>query len=140
MTFFPIVVQGDTEAACIAILGTATEITGFAGGAPRISGDMVGYQMGVRWIKVSREGGAKVWPRIDRPRIDFNVLAETRTAAHDIAQVAEAVMIRAMGQAFPQYGLFLSDVREETGPVRVDDPKTGSPRYVFALRLTVVPH
>lgn len=123
----------------IHILMSATEISGFAGGAPRVSADMVGYEMGARWIKVSREGGSKRWPLVDKPRIDVNVMAKTRDVAHDLAQVAEAVLFRAMGQGFPTYGLFLSDVAEETGPVRVDDPQTGSPRYVFALRLTCVP-
>lgn len=131
--------QGDCEAALVDELMDAPEIINFSGGAPRISTDLVGFQKGLRWIKVSREGGSKAWPNIDKPRIDINVFAETRTVAHHLAQVAEAVLFRAMGQAFPDHNLFLSDVAEETGPVRVDDPKTGTPRYVFALRLVVVP-
>lgn len=133
------IVQGDAEAACISILNAATEISGFAGGAPRVSSDAVGYQMKARWITVSREGGSMIWPKVDKPRVDFNVYAETRTVAHNLAQIAQAAMFRAMGQAFPDFGLCITDVKIETGIFRIPDKETGSPRYVFSLRLTCVP-
>ena len=131
--------QGDTEAMVIDILENSTEIDNFPGGPPTVSSDYTGYSMGARWIMVSREGGFLRWPHVDKPRIDLYVLAETRSVAHDLAQVAQAVIRQAMGQAFPTYGVVLSDVQVETGITRVPDKETGSPRYVLALRLACVP-
>lgn len=134
------IVQGDVEAAAISILKDAPELTGFPGGAPRVSSDLQGYQKHSRWLTVSREGGILNWPKIEKPRLDFNVYAEKRSVAHDLAQVALAVMFREMGSAFPDFGLRITDVKVETGLVRVPDKETGSPRYVFALRLTCLPY
>lgn len=139
MPYWQYIKQGDSEAACVSILRTATEISAFPGGAPNVSTNVVGYTMGDRWIMVSREGGTTVWPSVDKPRIDFNVYAETRAVAHDLAQVAIAVMFRAMGQRYATYHLFLTDVTMETGLVRVPDKPTGAERYIFALRLTITP-
>lgn len=133
------VLQGDVEAACINLLKDAPEITGFAGGAPRVSSDLQGFQMGARWVMVSREGGSLAWPKIDYPRLDFNIYGETRKVAHDLAQVAQAVMFRSMDSTFPQFGVRITNVKVETGILRAPDPSTGSLRYVFALRLTCVP-
>lgn len=141
--FYTYIKQGDAEAALIHVLRSATEITTYAGGAPEVASDYTGYRATDpakrRWIMVTREGGSTIWPAIDKPRIDVQVLAETRTIAQDLAQVALAVIFRAMGQAFPAYGTTISDVRVETGITRVPDRETGSPRYIFALRLTCVP-
>lgn len=132
--------QGDVEAAIIKMLKNATEVVNFSGGAPRVSSDLQDYQARARWIMVSREGGYLVWPKIDKPRIDINVFAESRKVAHDLAQVAQAVIFRGMDATFPEFGMRITDVRMETGMFRVPDRETGSPRYVFALRLTCVPY
>ncbi len=134
-----LIIQGDSEAAIIQLIDEAEEIADFVGGAPEVRGDLNGYQAGARWITVQRQGGSLFWPRIDKPRIDVNVFAETRTVAHDLAQVAQAVCLRGMGQAFPSANVFVSDITIETGLLRVPDPPTDSHRYLFALRLTCVP-
>ncbi len=139
MPAYDFIKQGDVEAAVISVLRTATEITAFPGGAPTVTSDYEGYQARARWIMVTREGGNIVWPSIDKPRIDIQVLAETRTVASSLAQVAQAVIFRAMGQVFPTYGTTISGVKVETGITRVPDRETGSPRYIFALRLTCKP-
>jgi hypothetical protein len=135
--------QGDVEAAIISILRDADEVINFSGGAPEVSSDLVGYQMKDsakrRWIMVTREGGNIRWPNIDKPRVDIQVLAESRSVAHNLAQVAQAVIFRAMGQAFPEYGTVITDVRVETGITRVPDRETGANRYIFALRLVCKP-
>lgn len=136
---WPIIIHGDAEAAIIALINTAPEIIGFSGGAPRVSSDMIEYQKGDRWIMVSLEGGTKVWPRIWKPRVDINVFGKTRTTTHNLAQVAQAVIIQGMNQAFPEYGIKLTDAKVETDLFRAPDKETGSSRYVFAMRLTCVP-
>lgn len=139
MSNWDFILQGDVEAAVIHELLASSHITGFSGGAPRISGDLVGYTQGLRWIKVSREGGNVGWPKVDRPRVDFNVYGPTRTVAHDMAQVAQAVMFQAAGTAYPSYGIFISDVQVETGLFRSPEKETGASRYIFSLRLACVP-
>lgn len=136
---YPYIKQGDVEAAVISVLRSASEITAFSGGAPTVSSDYTGYTAKARWIMVTREGGNLIWPNIDKPRIDIQVLAETRSVALSLAQVAQAVIFRAMGQAFPTYGTTISGVKVETGITRVPDKETGSPRYIFALRLICKP-
>lgn len=131
--------HGDIEAAMIHILSTASEIVNFSGGAPTVRADYIGYNMGDRWIQVIREGGSKTWPVIDRPRVDFQVLADRRSVALELAQVAEAVIFREMGQRFPTYGVFIADAKEETAPFRAPDKETGSYRYIFAIRFTCTP-
>lgn len=133
---YPYLVFGDVEAACIDELKNASEVLAFTG--IRVSSDFNGYQTPARWITVSREGGNVVELALDKPRIDFQVLAETRTVAHNIAQVAQAVIFRAIGKKYPTHNVQIADAEVETGIFRVPDKETGSPRYVFSLRLTCV--
>jgi hypothetical protein len=134
------VLQGDLTAAVINQLRNAPEISGFAGGAPTVSSTLDGYVIGNRWISVSLEGGSFKWPVVANARVDFNVFAESRTVAHDMAQVALAVLFREMGQpTSPTYGVRITDVRVETGLTRADDKMSDSARFLFALRITYVP-
>lgn len=135
--------QGDVEAAVINWLLDHDEIVDFQDGAPTVSADFVGYNdkdlSKRRWVMVTREGGNLVWPNVDKPRVDFQVLAETRTVAHRLAQVVQAAVFQAMGQAFPEHGIQISDIKVETGITRVPDRETGAPRYILALRMVCVP-
>lgn len=133
------VLHGDAEAALINTLIDHEEIQDFPEGEPTVSADLVGYQMGALWIMVSLEGGTRRWPRITKPRVDVQVFGPSRTVTQDLAQVAEAVLFAAQGNHYPEYGLVLTDVKEETGMFRAPDNLTGSVRYIFALRLTMVP-
>ena len=132
--------HGDAEAAIISTLRNSTHIQNFYAGEPNVAPDMVGYQTGALWIECSLEGGTRMWPTIWRPRIDVNVFAKTRSVAHDLAQVAEAVLFTLRGDRFPTYGVSITGVKEETGMFRAPDALTGSSRYVFALRFTVMPY
>lgn len=140
---WPYLPQGDIEAAIIYLLTNSPHITGFPGGAPLVRPDYIGYDFKDstknRWIMVTREGGNLLWPKIDKPRVDLQVLGPTRTVAHNLAQVAQAVVLNASGQSFPSFGTKITNVQVETGVTRVPDRETGSPRYISALRLTCVP-
>src|SRR6476646_3303424 len=100
---WPLIVHGDVEGACIDILKTSTEIQAL--NLDGVASNLKGYQRGKKWIEVVREGGALPWPRkADKPRVDFMCFANSRTEASEIAQVAQAVICRAMG-AYVGYGI-----------------------------------
>lgn len=135
--------QGDVEGAIINWLINDSHIASFPGGAPTVSSTFIGYNdkdpAKRRWVMVTREGGNLIWPNVDKPRVDVQVLAESRTVAHALAQVVQAVIFQAMGQAFPAHGIYISDIRIETGITRVPDRETGAPRYIMAFRMVCVP-
>lgn len=131
------ILMGDIEAAIQDILLNRTpELAPYD--VVKISTDYRGYNLGMRWIMVSREGGVRVWPRLDHPRIDVWSLAERRDVASDMAQVARASIFRAAGR-YSGMGLTITAVKEEVGPVRVADKPTSSDQYLFSLSLTTVP-
>lgn len=128
-------VQGDAEAAVISILRSDSSVAAFS--PTRISSDAVGYQKGNLWVQVTRQGGNIQSYVVDKPRIDINVYGPDRTTAHDLAQVVQSVLLNSRG--YRGNGISISDVRVETGIFRTNDLLTDSPRYIFALRLTVTP-
>lgn len=130
--------HGDAEAAVIDILVNLTPELNFFSGRPDISTNMLGYNVGDRRIVVSQEGEFENWPVINKPRIDFEVYAERRSVARDIAEICKASVKYQMGR-YRGNGLFLSDVKVEQGLTRVPDKYQESVRYVFALRLTTRP-
>ena len=132
------IIHGDAEALVRHIFVNLTPE--LVGKNITFSTDLVGYQEGDRWVVVSQEGSSKaLWNIINKPRIDFEVNAESRSAAKDIAEICEASIFRAVGVS--AYGATLTAVREETGPTRVPDKEQdASHRYVFALRLTCYLH
>jgi hypothetical protein len=130
--------HGDAEAAIVDILVNLTPELNFVSGTPTISTNLVGYTVGDRWVCVIQEGSFEEWPIIDRPRIDFEVYAERRSVARDIAAICLASVKYQMGR-YRGFGLFLSDARVEQGLTRVPDKLQESVRYVFAVRLTTRP-
>ncbi len=130
--------HGDAEAAVVDILLNFTPELNFFSGRPDVSTNMLGYVLGDRRIVISQEGSFERWPAIDRPRIDFEVYAERRSVARDIAAICIASVKYQMGR-YRGNGLFLSAVKVEQGLTRVPDKYQESVRYVFALRLTTRP-
>lgn len=131
------VVHGDVESLIFHICKNLTPE--LAGHNITFSTDLVGYTAGQRHVEISQEGGTKSnWNIIDKPRIDFAVRAERRSIARAIADVLEGSMFRAVGTRFA--GCSLSRVVEEAGITRVPDKEeVASHRYIFSLRLTVLP-
>lgn len=128
---------GDIEGALQDILQNETPELAYLSPVT-VSTDYRGYQKGSRWIMCSREGGVRVWPVPDKPRMDVVCLAERRSVALQMAQVARASIFRAAGR-YTGFGLFIMSCVEEVGPVRVPDKDTGSDAYLFSLRLTTKP-
>jgi len=134
---WPLVLEGDPESACVDILRNYTpELEPYD--LNRITTSLVGYERGMRWVVVTREGGSKSWPKISRPRIDLNVLAESRDIACDVINLCEASIIRAAG-SYRGFGVTLCAAGEEVGPFRVPDKYSESPQYVVSLRLHTTP-
>ena len=134
------IVHGDAEAAVVDILLNDTpELPHFPPNPPlHITTNMISYDPLERWIVVTQEGSLRTWPKIDRPRIDVEVLAERRSVTHDIASIALASIERAMG-AYQGFGLTITDVKLEQGITRVPDKLQETSRYIFSVRLTTVP-
>lgn len=140
---FPLVIHGDIEAACVDILRSHTLIVNFAGGAPEVKTDLVGYVEHSRRIVVSAEGSSQYGnlQKIKMPRVDIDCYGENRETAHDLAQLAEAILLQVRGgKAYSGNGLTITDVREEMGPIRVPDKESDVMRYYFALRFEIIPY
>lgn len=135
------ILHGDAEAAVIDILKNDTpQLPHFPPNPPlHIKANLVGYALGERWIVVTQEGALEVWPKIQRPRVDVEVYAERRTVAKNIAEVCLASLKYHMGD-YTGFGLTLTDVKLEQGVTRIPDKLGESSRYIFSVRLTVVPY
>lgn len=134
-------VHGDSEAAIVDILKNDTPELPHNPPHPtlHITTNMVSYNPLERWVIISQEGSIRGWPKIDRPRIDVQVLAERRSVAHEIASIALASIERAKGSYFG-FGLTITDVKLEQGLTRVPDKLEETSRYIFSVRLTTVPY
>lgn len=137
---YPFVVQGDVISAVIDILTNQTpELAAMAGDTPRVSGDLRGYDSPMRWIAVHTYGGNTRYPKINKPRVDFEILAERGSVAREMGRIIEASMFRAMGYRSTTTGVSMSDVKTEMGLNEIPDKLSDSPRYVLSLRLTITP-
>lgn len=135
-SYWEMIVPGDAEAAVIDILKNLTPE--LFGKNITFSSDLVGYTPGARWVMVTQEGSVANWPKIEKPRIDFEVYAANRTDARDIGALCQASVLRAMG-TYSGNGLKITDAKVELGLTRVPDKLQEGARYILALRLTTVP-
>lgn len=126
--------QGDIEALVVQILQENAALDAFA---PNVATNMVGFTKASRWIEVTRQGGNLLFPKIDKPRVDINVYADKRSVALDMAQLVQRALLLARGTA--GFGCKITDIKVETGIYRDPDKLSDSPRYILALRFTVVP-
>lgn len=129
----PIVLHGDAEALIRDIVANHTpELELFDA---TVSTDLRGYNSGDRWVMITAEGGSyALFNVINKPRIDFEVRAERRDVAHNMAQICHATIFRAVPHR--SHGAVLSDAKTELGLVNVPDKEEEtSYRYLFALRI-----
>lgn len=132
-----LIVQGDAEAALVKLLTDSTAVQAFA--PLVVATDLVGYTAGDKWIKVILQGGSLVYPnKVDMPRVDFNVYGPDRVVTNDLARTALAVLLKTIGP-YTAYGATLTYAKVETGLFRAPDKDSDSVRYIFSLRLFVVP-
>jgi hypothetical protein len=133
-----VVVFGDAEAAVVDILSEASGVTAFTG--VTISTDLIGYGAGQPWITVSRTGGVPtLWMRLDNALITFDVRADDKGQAFDMAEAARAAVFDARG-VYAGRGLELYDVVDTTGLTwSPDEQQPSTPRYEFTLSLVTRP-
>ncbi len=89
-------------------------------------------------LVVTRIGGVPLYPgRVDKPRLDVEAWASSRTAAYDLAAAAYAVL-----HAMPSgthTNAVVTAVRDFLGLTWQPDPPTDTPKWLFSVELTVRP-
>lgn len=102
-----------------------------------VAGDLKGYVAPARWITVQETGGSEKNPvRVNAPRVDINVYAETRYAAKEIARHAIAAMKSMKNAVFSD--AVITKV-ETSPPANLTDPVNAQPRYVFDATIHIRP-
>lgn len=132
-----VVVFGDAEAAVVDILYADAGVSAFAGVV--VSTDLIGYAPGAAWVTVSRTGGVPtLWMRLDNALITFDVRANDKGAAFDLAEAARVAVFA--GRGYTGRGLELYDVVDSAGLAwSPDDKQPEVPRYEFTLSLVTRP-
>lgn len=103
----------------------------------RVSGDLKGFVAPARWITVQETGGSEDNPkRVNAPRVDINVYAETRNVAKTIARNAVAAMKSMKNTVFEDAVVILV---ETSPPANLTDPVNAQPRYAFDATIHIRP-
>lgn len=112
-----------------------------AGTAVTVATDMKGWLAPRSRIVITRIGGVpSMAVRIDNPRLDVDVYAASKEAAHDLAQLARVRLHELPTGDHTALGAVVAHVADDVGLHYIPDPDTQTPRYVFTLRLAVRPH
>lgn len=133
---FEYIEDGDAVAAMVDILLNFTPELDFTSGHPTISTNLIGYNYGDRWVRITQLGSIEEFISIDKPRIDFEVYAERRSIAFDIAKICKASVKYQIGR-YRGFGLVLGDAEIEQGIMEIPDKLEESSRCTFSYRLTV---
>lgn len=101
--------------------------------------DGANFDIGV--VVVARSGGQpRERHRIDRPRIQVDVLASQKAHAALLVQQARYILMSAEGFHYDLASgpdAFLSGVDDELGVIWIFDPISLQPRYTLSVRFTV---
>jgi len=132
-----LILHGDVEAALVKLLTDSSVVQAFT--PVTVATDLIGFTAGDKWIRVVLQGGSLTYPnKVDMPRVDFNVYGPDRVVTNDLARTALAVLLKTIGP-YVAYGANLCYAKVETGLFRAPDKDSDSVRYIFSLRLFVVP-
>lgn len=88
-----------------------------------------------RFVTIVRGGGPRDSLVVDRPTIFVEAWAQTDADAHDLAQLARALIHTMTGAAHD--GIAVYRIDEFSGPATLPDPDSGQPRATFTLSLRV---
>jgi hypothetical protein len=124
-------VYGDAEAAVVDIMADELDDA-------TVSTDLIGFDVGARWVRVVRTGGLPIlWMHLDNPQIAVTVFAPDKGAALDLAASARRAVFAARG-VYTGHGLAIYDVSDAEGIAWAHNEK-GGPSYTFALSLVTRP-
>lgn len=102
-----------------------------------VAGDLKGFVAPERWITVQETGGSEENPvRVNAPRVDINIYAESRYVAKTIARHAIAAMKSMKNSVFDD--AVITKV-ETSPPVNLTDPVNAQPRYAFDATIHIRP-
>lgn len=85
-----------------------------------------------RFVRMWRNGGASINRVLDRPHITVEAWSHDSVDAADLANRCRQILLAASG-SMP----LVRSVSEVSGPYRVDDETTETPRYRFTVALSV---
>jgi hypothetical protein len=98
-----------------------------------------GFQAGQTRVVLTRAGGGTAARhRIDRARIDVEVVAPTKGQAQSAMATTRTILAAAPGFVDPGVAVIVQTV-EESGPAYIEDPVSDLPRYVAAWLVDVRP-
>lgn len=84
-------------------------------------------------VRLERIGGAQLDRITDRPRLDVHCWGPDEEAAHDLMQITRALLLALPGWR----GAAAYDVDEVGGPNELPDAESGSPRFAFAVEVSL---
>lgn len=87
------------------------------------------------FVLVRRQGGPRRDLVTDTGQLRVEATAATRAEAHDVAQIARALLHAAAGTVVD--GTTVYRVDELGGPQELPDPTSNRPRYLFTVLVTV---
>lgn len=126
----------DSEAVAATWLRSRPELAGI-----QVSTDLRGYTAGQRRIVITRVGGVpSLAIRVDNPRLDVDVFGTDKADAHDLAQLARALLHELPTGDHTALDAVVANVADDVGLQWLPDPDTQAARYVLTLRLAVHPY
>lgn len=88
-----------------------------------------------RLVVVQRTGGPRRNLVTDAPTLVIEAWAPTEAEAHDISQIARALVVALAGAVIA--GIAIYRVDELSGPQNLPDPLSATPRYSFTVALAL---
>lgn len=117
---------------CVAYLKASPFIT--AAAPVTVSATLDGYAAGNRWVVVSVAGGTRHRLNlVDMPRMDLNCYAESKPAAHELAERAVTALLASPGYRTDEAVIRAADVLIR--PVDLTDPIDYQPRFTASVQL-----
>ena len=130
---YPIVAAPDDELAVIEYLRGLTQVTALVPAASITTQLPPSPVYPV--VLIQRIGGQMIWPALDEPAIQVDVLGVTKVAAKTLMMVIRAALLAIANDIVP--AAVLASAYEEVGPSWLPDtiPIPPVPRYVARFRI-----
>jgi hypothetical protein len=131
----PVVTSPDAEAVTAALL---LELVTGDHAALLVDDNRDALADDVELVVLARRGGAKTGV-VDRPRMDLDVYAPSKTAARDLGELVRDHLLDAGNRVLADLGAVVLEVTEFAGLSWLPDPAGDRPRYVLTVELAIRP-